>query len=160
MSKEVEAIIINGLDRLGDKVDKIEDSIGEVKQKVVLIEERQAVNREEHKVHESVSNGFKDALDAHIAVDNQTQTQIFNELKNYNELLDIHIAGVNTLKELHAQNAEKINLYKKEMDVRLGILEAPSKAKAYLYKKYMKIAGIITITTSVIGGITKVIGLW
>jgi len=159
MSKEVESIIINSIDKLDAKIDKIEDSIGEVKGKVMLMEERQVVDREDHKVHEQVSVSFKKQLDSHITSDNQVQTKIASELNNYNTLLEVHIEGVNTLKQLHTQNAEKIDLYKQEMDNRIGKLEEPVHFKKQLKTKTFKIITGITVVSGAILAVAKVLNI-
>jgi hypothetical protein len=43
-------------------------------------------------------------------------------------------------------------------DGRLDTLEEPVKAKAYLRKKYMKIAGVVAITVSIAAGLGKIFG--
>jgi len=160
MSNEVETIIINSLDKLENKIDKIEDSVNDVKGKVMVMEERHNSDRASHSAHEAMASDLKNTLESHIVLDNNVQAKIFSELKTYNKLLDIHIEGVNTLKDLHLQNAEKIDLYKTEMNARLGVLEAPIKAKEYFYKKYIKIGGIITLTSAVIVAVSKITGLF
>lgn len=44
--------------------------------------------------------------------------------------------------------------------VRIEALERPVAAKKYLYKKYMKIGGAISITLTIVGGIAKLAGLF
>lgn len=41
-------------------------------------------------------------------------------------------------------------------DTRLDTLEAPEKAKAYLRKKYMKVAGVVAITLGIVTGLGKI----
>jgi len=160
MTKEIDSMIIHSLDKLDTKIDKIEDSVNQVKNKVAIVEERQRSEGEAHHAHEQVASHFKVALEQHINSDNEVQARIFSELKIYNKLLDTHIEGVQTLKQLHQQNAEKISLYKEEMNNRLNVLEEPIKAKAYLYKKYIKIGGFLTLTSAIIVAISKLSGLF
>jgi len=63
-------------------------------------------------------------------------------LDRYNNLLDIHIAGVDTLKKLHLDNAKRIEL-----------LEEPYKINKMIYKKTLKVLAFLTA----IGGLIAVI---
>jgi len=160
MSKKFETIIINSLNKLDSKIDKIEGSSNDIKTKVILIGERQVVLSKEVGDNKIATSSIQDSIKSHTDHDAEVQTHIVDKLKDYNQLLEIHIEGVKTLKKLHIQNSEKIDLYKTELDKRISKLEDPIKAKEYLYKKYIKVGGAITLTCAIIGGIAKVVGLF
>lgn len=56
----------------------------------------------------------------------------------YNEQLKVHIEGVDTLKQLHLDNVERI----KAQDERINTLEEPSKSLNYIKKTVLWIAGL------------------
>ena len=48
----------------------------------------------------------------------------------------------------------------KVFDERLDLLEKPGEAKKYLYKKYMKVGGVISITLTIMVAAAKLAGLF
>ena len=60
-------------------------------------------------------------------------------LDRYNELLNIHIAGVDTLKQLHIDNEQRI-----------AMLEEPVKVNKAIVKKAVKVAGFILTVLSIL----------
>ena len=60
-------------------------------------------------------------------------------LERYNELLNIHIEGVNTLKKLHLDNAKRIEL-----------LEEPIKINKAIVKRIVKLTGFIAVLATAI----------
>ena len=77
------------------------------------------------------------------------QIKTAGRLENIEVDLKEHKEGV-------IQNRETLGIF----SARLELLEAPTKAKQYLYKKYMKVGGVVSLTISIIAGITKILGLW
>lgn len=63
-----------------------------------------------------------------------------NRLDIYNELLKEHIKRTNILEKLHEDNQESIENNQK----RLEMLEEPVKAKEYIRKLVLKLAGFAT----------------
>lgn len=65
-------------------------------------------------------------------------------LDKYNELLRVHIEGVNTLKQLHLDNAKRINILEEPVVIKKAIQEHHEK----IMKKVIKYTGLIaTIST-------------
>lgn len=90
--------------------------------------------------------------------------------RNTEDLID-HMEQTKTVKDLHAQNEKRIEynemfLYgdkvkdKEDHGIvgRVEDLEAPAKAKAYLRKKYMVWAGVISVTVGIAVGLGKIFG--
>lgn len=69
-------------------------------------------------------------------IKNNLQIHVIS-LERYNELLNVHISGVNTLKKLHLDNAKRIEM-----------LEEPVRIKKIIYSRSIK---IIAFLTAVIG---------
>lgn len=86
---------------------------------------------------------------AHCEESRIWQVNTANRLENIEKDLREHKEGV-------IQNRETMGIF----DKRLEFLEAPIEAKKYLYKKYMKIGGIISITLTIIVAAAKIAGLF
>lgn len=73
-------------------------------------------------------------------------TETNARLDKYNDQLEVHIEGVNTLKALHGLNVK-----------RLEKLEESSKIRAFLGNKIVKISGSVGVIAGAILAITKLI---
>lgn len=60
-------------------------------------------------------------------------------LDEYNKQLEIHVAGVETLKDLHIQNSERIK-----------VLEEPAIARKYLSSTVLKISALLGAVITII----------
>ena len=75
------------------------------------------------------------------------------------------LIGINTtliekhavaLENLHKDNEVKIQANKDDIDE----LKKPVEAKKYMYKKYMKIGGAVSLGISILAGLAKLFGLF
>ncbi|HLD91715.1 MAG TPA: hypothetical protein VI911_12010 [Patescibacteria group bacterium] len=80
------------------------------------------------------------------------------------EEVKVNTVDLKEHKEGVIQNREALRILKedfekskKEIDSEIDKLKEPDKFKSWMYGKYVKIAGIITVTTGVIAGIFKVL---
>jgi hypothetical protein len=83
------------------------------------------------------------------------QHQTNGRLDIYNEQLKVHIDGVQTLKQLHLDNVDRI----RENEDRMNKIEEPSKLRKLLGNKIIKVLGTITLVCGTIMAIAKVITL-
>ena len=67
-------------------------------------------------------------------------------LERYNDLLNTHIEGVNTLKKLHLDNAKRIQLLEEPMKIQIAIQQHHKS----LVKQTAKIVGVIATLIGII----------
>lgn len=131
-----EDAVTKSLDRLIDKVDDVQKDVYQVK-----------IDMAEHKV----------LFNEHLEQDKQMYSSLNNiedhmskldmHLSEYNKQLEIHIAGVNELRESNRIEKEKLELYKSELTRELAELRKP----AIVMKGILWIAGAV----AAIGGAVK-----
>lgn len=136
---------------------ELERLSGAVEQQNSLFETHMSDDKSAHaNIHKALQELFGQfsKLDKKLDLDIQAinfQLKSINKLDDHqNQLIDEHIEGVNTLKNMYA-------LLKEEHDSRLKALEEPKKFRDHLKKdlKYW-----LTIAGLVVALVSKISGLW
>lgn len=96
--------------------------------------------------------------------------EMYHEIKNINSTLfrntldlERHIMRTDILQDDQAKIVDTLETIReafKSMTKRVEVLEEPEKAKAYLYKKWMKIFKIVGAGGAAFGIISKYLGWW
>lgn len=102
------------LDRVIDKVDKIQEDIYSIK---LDMAEHRAIFEEHLKSDESMADSVE-AIEGHLS-------KIDSLLSVYNDQLVIHIAGVHELKEANRIERDKLEAYRANVDRTLEELKKP-----------------------------------
>ena len=155
----IDDMLIRGIDKVEEKLDKISD-------KIESLEKSTNTATIEHIAHEKISENLSKELKVHIVKDEEYQRDLNKNLAKLNGILHTnteslieHIAGVNTLKQLHLDNVTKIkntNAIIEENKERIDKLEKPGIALSQL-KKWLIGAGAIA---AAIAAIAKFTGLF
>lgn len=102
------------IDKLADKVDKIQDDVNSIK-----------VDMSEHKTLFSEHLKTDEAMSVSVLEIEKHLSKIDVLLEAYNSQLEVHIAGVQELREANRIERRKREAYQEKVDILLGELKAP-----------------------------------
>lgn len=129
----IDDLLIRGIDKVEEKIDKLDAKIDHTHDSLVL--------------HTASDDVIQKSIDQHL----DRMTKI---LDNNTESLKEHIAGVNTLKQLHLDNVSKINKQEtkqEKIENRIEKLEEPKKALTLIGKWIIGISAVGVAIAKFIG---------
>jgi chromosome segregation ATPase len=96
------------------------------------------------------------AFDAHLKQDEQMYSkinQMDDKLGKYNQLLEVHIEGVNQLRRTNDILEKQFDSHKKNTNERLEKLEEPGMLKSLAWQRLRTTAKTITYAGTILGGV-------